>query len=288
MGNAKFVRERKRPKQDLFGWTAASSKVTEPVCNSWQKSSKFSRYPTQHSVLSAVQQQQQQQQQAKAAKEERELREKKQQQQKLQADKLPEEKARADAAAAQQAPQQQGVPPNELPQAPQGARNPILRPSGIAGAPSTGSNLQNMLPTLDLRTQLSLLDSSLLHCPQSTDSDRPKAYYPKQSFATPPSFPSKPQPLLESPELFERLDSDTLFLIFFYQQGTYQQYLAACELKRQSWRFHKKFKTWFQRHQDPTQSTAEYEVGTYVYFDYEAGWCQRIKQDFKFDYAFLE
>lgn len=46
--------------------------------------------------------------------------------------------------------------------------------------------------------------------------------------------------------MFEKLNTDTLFLIFYYQQGTYQQYLAARELKRQSWRFHKKYMTWFQ------------------------------------------
>lgn len=46
--------------------------------------------------------------------------------------------------------------------------------------------------------------------------------------------------------MFEKLNTDTLFLIFYYQQGTFQQYLAARELKRQSWRYHKKYMTWFQ------------------------------------------
>ena len=36
------------------------------------------------------------------------------------------------------------------------------------------------------------------------------------------------------------------FFIFYQQQGTYQQYLAARELKKQSWRYHKKYLTWFQ------------------------------------------
>jgi CCR4-NOT transcription complex subunit 3 len=30
------------------------------------------------------------------------------------------------------------------------------------------------------------------------------------------------------------------------------------------------------------------DAGTYVYFDYEAGWVQRIKRDFTFEYAYLE
>ena len=126
-------------------------------------------------------------------------------------------------------------------------------------------------------------------------------------------------------------------------QGTYQQYLAARELKKQSWRFHKKYKTWFQRHEEPKVpardlfarsrlyslpdrtaypvlvyricllwplessrslirktharscmhlssqvTTDEYEQGTYVYFDYETGWCQRIKSEFTFEYGYLE
>lgn len=94
--------------------------------------------------------------------------------------------------------------------------------------------------------------------------------------------------MLENPALFEKLPADTLFFIFYFQQGTYQQYLAARQLKKHSWRFHKKYSTWFQRHEEPKVTTDEYEEGTYVYFDYESGWCQRIKSEFKFEYAFLE
>ena len=71
-------------------------------------------------------------------------------------------------------------------------------------------------------------------------------------------------------------------------QGTYQQYLAARELKKQSWRYHKKYLTWFQRHEEPKVTADEYEQGTYVYFDYETGWCQRIKSEFTFEYGYLE
>ena len=41
------------------------------------------------------------------------------------------------------------------------------------------------------------------------------------------------------------------------------------------------------RHEEPKIATDEYEEGTYVYFDYESGWCQRIKSEFKFEYAYL-
>jgi CCR4-NOT transcription complex subunit 3 len=40
--------------------------------------------------------------------------------------------------------------------------------------------------------------------------------------------------------------------------------------------------TWFQRHEEPKITTDEFEQGTYVYFDCESGWCQRIKQEFVF------
>lgn len=51
-------------------------------------------------------------------------------------------------------------------------------------------------------------------------------------------------------------------------QNTYQQYLAAKELKKQSWRYHRKYNTWFQRHEEPKVATDEFEQGTYVYFDF--------------------
>jgi len=55
--------------------------------------------------------------------------------------------------------------------------------------------------------------------------------------------------------------------------------MAARELKKQSWRFHKKYLTWFQRHEEPKAITEEYEQGTYIYFDYEGAWCQRKKTE---------
>lgn len=64
---------------------------------------------------------------------------------------------------------------------------------------------------------------------------------------------------------------DSLFFVFYFQQGTYQQYLAAKMLKKNSWRFHKKYMTWFQRHEEPKILNDEFEEGTYVYFDYESG-----------------
>mmetsp|Transcript_4343 Transcript_4343/g.4776 ORF Transcript_4343/g.4776 Transcript_4343/m.4776 type:complete len:514 (+) Transcript_4343:119-1660(+) len=134
---------------------------------------------------------------------------------------------------------------------------------------------------------LTLLDTSLNNLPESIE--RPKQQYkPKNPFSTPPYYPKVPSPAFENPNVFAKFDTDLLFFIFYYQQGTYQQYLAAKQLKLQSWRYHKKYLTWFQRHEEPKKITPDYEQGTYVYFDYETGWCQRKKTDFTFHYQFLE
>ncbi|KAJ3025756.1 general negative regulator of transcription subunit 5, partial [Rhizophlyctis rosea] len=125
-----------------------------------------------------------------------------------------------------------------------------------------------------------MLETSFQHVPDALDSERPKNHHPKRPAPGTPTHPPTPFPLFDTPLLFEKFDVDTLFFIFYYQQGTYQQYLAARELKRQSWRFHKKYLTWFQRHEEPKSITDEYEQGTYIYFDYEGAWCQRKKGDF--------
>lgn len=136
--------------------------------------------------------------------------------------------------------------------------------------------------------QLQLLEPSLRHLPDPSDSDRPRSYQPRNPYRTPSYFPSLPAPIFEDPLLYEQLSVDTLFFVFYFQQGTPHQYLAARELKKQSWRYHKNFLTWFQRHDDPKLTTDDFEQGTYVYFDYDSGWTQRIKADFTFEYRHLE
>lgn len=117
---------------------------------------------------------------------------------------------------------------------------------------------------------------------------RSKSYTPRNPYQTPDAFPSEPSVWFDDPKVLARLEIDTLFFIFYFQQGTYQQYLAAQQLKQQSWRYHKKYLTWFMRFDDPKVSTEDFEKGTYVYFDYDYSWCQRIKTDFTFEYNFLE
>jgi CCR4-NOT transcription complex subunit 3 len=86
----------------------------------------------------------------------------------------------------------------------------------------------------------------------------------------PASYPAQRPAIFDSPSLYEKLDAETLFFIFYNQPGSYQQHLAARELKRQAWRFHKQHSAWFQRHEEPKaggQPGDDWEQGTYVYFD---------------------
>ncbi|OEH76110.1 not2 not3 not5 domain-containing protein [Cyclospora cayetanensis] len=104
----------------------------------------------------------------------------------------------------------------------------------------------------------------------------------------PDCFPKGRFAAADSRDFFKRLQTDALFFAFYFQRGTVQQLHAAQELKAQSWRFHKKFLTWFQRLEEPRVSTDKYEQGTYIYFDYDNGWCSRVKHDFTFEYIYLE
>ncbi|KAL8498331.1 hypothetical protein ACS0TY_021596 [Phlomoides rotata] len=151
----------------------------------------------------------------------------------------------------------------------------------------------------DQMYNLQMLEAAYYRLPQPKDSERAKTYIPRHPAATPPSYPQVQAPIVNNPAFWERLGADTfgtdtLFFSFYYQQNTYQQYLAAKELKKQSWRYHRKYNTWFQRHEEPKVATDDYEQGTYVYFDFhiasdeQHGWCQRIKTEFTFEYSYLE
>lgn len=117
-----------------------------------------------------------------------------------------------------------------------------------------------------------LLNISYDSCPNVFDVEKPRFYHPTSRYDIPSHYPTEPAPILDNPSLYERIDNDTLFFLFYYRQNTYQQHQAAKALKSQSWRFHKQYQTWFQRHEEPKTITEEYEQGTYRFFDYESTW----------------
>lgn len=119
-----------------------------------------------------------------------------------------------------------------------------------------------------------MMAASQATCPDQTDAECPRTYRPEVPVAgaAAAGFPKEPLPIFDDPRLYSRIDPDTLFYVFYYKQGTPHQYLAAKALKDQSWRFHKQYQTWFQRHEEPKSITDEYEQGTYRFFDYESTW----------------
>lgn len=118
----------------------------------------------------------------------------------------------------------------------------------------------------------SMLEASSSNLPDAYDTEKPRVYKPAQKYAIPSFYPSMPVTIVDDPNLFSRIDTDTLFFLFYYRQATYLQYQAAKALKAQSWRFHKQYQTWFQRHEEPKMISDEFEQGTYRFFDYESTW----------------
>lgn len=162
------------------------------------------------------------------------------------------------------------------------------------------ANLQDLLDSFeatkkDLRNAASkppdehMLAQSMATAPDSADAEVPRHYRPQNPYPfTPSHYPQEPMAVFDDPRLYALIQTDALFYAFYYRQGTYQQYLAAKALKAQSWRFHKQYQTWFQRHEEPKAITEDFEQGTYRFFDYESTWMNRRKADFSFAYKFLE
>ena len=48
---------------------------------------------------------------------------------------------------------------------------------------------------------------------------------PRNPIQTPSYYPQVPHPLLNTPGIFAQLDVETLFYVFYYHPGTYQQYV---------------------------------------------------------------
>ncbi|KAJ5357311.1 hypothetical protein N7541_004469 [Penicillium brevicompactum] len=188
---------------------------------------------------------------------------------------------------------------------------PIISPAAAAVSEDLGTNgeksvyhlppgLQDLLQSFEVtKTRASanpspstqrLLATSLTTCPEPGDAEKPRHYKPQNPYSTPLYYPQEPLSIFDDPRLYDtgRIDTDTLFYLFYYRQGSYQQYLAAKALRNQSWRFHKQYQTWFQRHEEPKNITEEFEQGTYRFFDYESTWMNRRKADFKFVYKYLE
>lgn len=145
-------------------------------------------------------------------------------------------------------------------------------PPGLQDLVQSFEATKSRAPTTPSPSVQRLLSASHATCPEFLDAEKPRHYRPQTKYLTPRYYPQEPFVTIDDPSLYGKIDTDTLFYIFYYRQNTYQQYMAAKSLKSQSWRFHKQYQTWFQRHEEPKTITEEYEQGTYRFFDYESTW----------------
>ncbi|GAB65993.1 NOT2 / NOT3 / NOT5 family protein, partial [Plasmodium cynomolgi strain B] len=113
---------------------------------------------------------------------------------------------------------------------------------------------QRLLERNTLKLQ-ELIESSYTNCIKKSDRDHFRQYTPRVMCGNPCEyFPSTPL------SDFQRC-----------VQGTYQQHLAAKELKKKSWKYHKKYTTWFLPCDNNIRMLNDKtEQGTYLSFDYES------------------
>lgn len=95
-------------------------------------------------------------------------------------------------------------------------------PASVADLVPSFDSIKNKRKN-DLQYTNQMLDASLQHVPDLIDSERPKIYQPRNPYNTPNYYPQQPLVVFDNPVLFDKFDMDTLFYIFYYQQGTYQQ-----------------------------------------------------------------
>jgi CCR4-NOT transcription complex subunit 3 len=145
-------------------------------------------------------------------------------------------------------------------------------PSGLQDLLQSFEATQRRVSNAPSQSSQRMLEASHANSPSMLDVGGPRNYRPETRYSTPSYYPQELDPVFDDPRLYSRIDPDTLFYVFYYKQGSYQQYLAAKALKDQSWRFHKQYQTWFQRHEEPKTITEEFEQGTYRFFDYESTW----------------
>ena len=134
-----------------------------------------------------------------------------------------------------------------------------------------------------------MVDAAAARMPQHSDTEMHKSgrMLLPSPCSTAPYYPQHIDPRRDTLEYYTRLQPETLFFVFYYLEGTKAQLLAAKALKKLAWRYHTHHLMWFQRHEEPQQITDDFERGTYILFDYEK-WTQRKRDDFKFEYKFLE
>ncbi|POW19942.1 hypothetical protein PSHT_04056 [Puccinia striiformis] len=158
--------------------------------------------------------------------------------------------------------------------------------SSLADLVETYDQLKSHTPSMNEMTKI--IETGISGLPQIQDAEKPYYYAPRNPYPTSSHYPQHPMAFEKRPLVWNDIEVEVLFYLFYYHQGGYLQYLAAKELKKRAWRFHKYYLTWFQRAKNPEEMADDYEKGSYTYFDWEADWLMRTKTPFQFDYKHLE
>jgi CCR4-NOT transcriptional regulation complex NOT5 subunit len=84
---------------------------------------------------------------------------------------------------------------------------------------------------------------------------------------------------LKVDKLISKFSDNTLFFIFYYQQDTYSQMLAAEELTKRRWYYQPKFQTWFRDNESVDKNSAQKPIKSEkLYFDFGPEWTiKRVK-----------
>lgn len=151
------------------------------------------------------------------------------------------------------------------------------------------SRLSNPLPFAAI---LQMLESSLLNCPDSFDSEKPRHYNPANVHPLLVDYPQEPMYELNLAAVVRKFDTDTLFFCFYYSEehDALAKYNAARELSRRGWVFNTQTKQWFAPDTGARSRGGSVEPGavesadpqSYKYFDYQSSWLVRRKDKMTF------
>lgn len=177
-----------------------------------------------------------------------------------------------------------------------GPREPETQTQGVTHDSKHVTSLADLVETYEglkahepsMLEMQKVIETGISSLPQIQDAEKPSYYAPRNPYPTSSHYPQQPMAFEKRPAIWGEIEVEVLFYLFYYHQGGYLQYLAAKELKKRAWRFHKYYLTWFQRAKNPEEMADDYEKGSYTYFDWEADWLMRTKTPFQFDYKHLE
>ncbi|ODV96359.1 hypothetical protein PACTADRAFT_33532 [Pachysolen tannophilus NRRL Y-2460] len=145
----------------------------------------------------------------------------------------------------------------------------------------------------------SKLETSLLTCPDSLDTDKPKNYYSTQPFATSIFYPQEPLfQLVNNTKNLSKYNESTLFYIFYNHKlpkteieyhttyGEYLQYKSTLELIKRGWKFNREEQKWYHADEEiiPPLPGQQNPVKQQIwrYFD-ESDWISKRKNNFNYD-----